>query len=408
MRAFKRGDIHAAVNLLARATDLIPAGQEQRRDLACEYAVALEASQDSEHAVAVLTDLIRASSSDARATARARIELANIEVRRGDSTADALLDAVDRGIPIFEQVADHRSLGRAWLLAGWIRGGYRGDHVAWADAARQAVEQYRAAGWPTATCLGQIGAALYWGPAPVDRAVEQIRSHLDRGDGDRVGRAYLKSFLGGLVAQAGSFDEGRSLVAEARAVLDDLGLRAAALTSCAGLLGDIELLAGDNRAAATLLRELCEELDRAQSHDELASSASELAEALLGEGQDAESEEWTIVAERNAAADDVHAQMMWRSVRAKVLARRGEVGQAILLAEAAVMLAGSTDWLNGRARAHSDLGDVLQLAGRAPEAARSYSRAATLYEQKGNVVGSMRVRGMEAALARVRADPRPA
>ena len=71
------------------------------------------------------------------------------------------------------------------------------------------------------------------------------------------------------------------------------------------------------------------------SHDELASRASDLAEALLGQGLDAESEEWTIVAERNAAEDDVHAQMMWRSVRAKVLARRGEIGQAIPLAEAA-------------------------------------------------------------------------
>ena len=266
--------------------------------------------------------------------ARARLELANIEVHRG-GTADALLDAVDRGIPIFEHVGDHRSLGRAWLLAGWIRGGYRGDHRAWADAAMQAVEQYRAAGWPTATCLGQIGAALYWGPSPVDEAVDRIRGHLDGRDSDRAGTAYLQSFLGGLVAQTGRFDEGRALVASARAVLDDLGLRAAALTSCVGLLGDIELLAGDNRSAEILLRDLCAELDRAHGHDELASRASDLAEALLGQGLDAESEEWTIVAERNAAGDDVHAQMMWRSVRAKVLARRGKVGQAVPLAEAA-------------------------------------------------------------------------
>ena len=407
VRAFKRGDIHAAVSLLGRATDLIPADQEQRRDLACEYALALEASQDSEGAVAVLTDLMRASRSDTRMMARARVELANIEVHRG-GTADALLDAVDRGIPIFEHVADHRSLGRAWLLAGWIRGGHRGDHRAWADAALQAVEQYRAAGWPTATCLGQIGAALYWGPAPVDQAVGRIRGYLDGRDPDRAGTAYLRSFLGGLVAQTGRFDEGRALVASARAVLDDLGLRAAALTSCVGLLSDIELLAGDNRSAEVLLRDLCGELDRAQSHDELASRAGDLAEALLGQGLDVESEEWTIVAERIAAEDDVHAQMMWRSVRAKVLARRGEVGQAVPLAEAAAMLAGSTDGLNARAKVESDLGDVLQVAGRASEAARAFTRAAALYEQKGNVVGATRVRGMEEALALARADPRPA
>ena len=408
MRAFKRGDIHAAVSLLGRATDLIPADHEQRRDLACEYAVALEAAQNSEHAVAVLTDLLRASASDARAMARARIELANIEVRRGDGTADALLDAVDRGIPLFEQVADHRSLGRALLLAGWIRGGHRGDHLAWTDAAMEAIHQYRAAGWPTATCLGQIGAALYWGPASVGRAVGLIRGHLDRRDGDRVGRAYLRSFLGGLVAQTGSFDEGRALVVSARAVLDDLGLRAAALTSCVGLLGDIELLAGDHRSAELLLRDLCEGLDRARARDELASRASELAEALLGQGQDSESEEWTIVAERNAAADDVHAQMMWRSVRAKVMAFRGDVGQAIPLAEAAARLAASTDGLNAHAKVESNLGDVLEAAGRPSEAARARARAASLYERKGNVVGAARMRGTGDALAHARADPRPA
>ena len=167
-------------------------------------------------------------------------------------------------IPIFEHVGDHRSLGRAWLLAGWIRGGHLGDHRAWTDAAMEAVEQYRAAGWPTATCLGQIGASLYWGPSPVDQAVDRIRGHLDGRDFDRAGTAYLQSFLGGLVAQTGRFDEGRALVASARAVLDDLGLRAAALTSCVVLLGDIELLAGDHRSAEVLLRDLCAELDRAQ------------------------------------------------------------------------------------------------------------------------------------------------
>jgi len=406
MRALKRGDIPAAVTLLERATDLVPAEQEQSRELACEYALALEASQDSDRAVEVLTALVRASPSDARTTARARIELANIQVYRG-GTAGALLDAVDKGIPIFEHVADRRSLGRAWLLAGWISGGHRGDHRAWADAALRAVEEYRAAGWPTATCLGQIGAALYWGPAPVDRAVDLIRGQLDGHDPDRAGAAYLRSFLGGLVAQSGRFDEGRALVASARAVLDDLGLRAAALTSCVGLLGDIELLAGDNRSAEVLLRGLCEELARAHGHAELASRASDLAEALLGQDLDAESEEWTIVAEHNAAEDDVHAQMMWRSVRAKILARRAEFGQAIPLAEAAALLAASTDGLNARARVESDLGDVLRLAGRTADAAGALTRAAAVYEEKGNVVGAMRARVLGEDLVLGRAGPRP-
>ena len=154
------------------------------------------------------------------------------------------------------------------------------------------------------------------------------------------------------------------------------------------MLADIELLVGDHRAAELLLRDLCEGLDRAKAHDELASRASDLAEALLGQGQDVESEEWTVVAERNAAEDDVHAQMMWRSVRAKVLAR----------------LAAPTDGLNAHAKGEGALGEVLQAAGRASEAAGAFARAAALYERKGNVVGAARMRE---ELAQARADPRP-
>ena len=393
VRAFKRGDIPAAVSLLGRATDLIPADQEQSsgprvrvrtraRGITGFGGVRSQSSPIWCGPHAAIRARWRAPASNWR-TSRF-IEVARPMRCWTQSTGESRSSSTS---------ADHRSLGRAWLLAGWIRGGHRGDHRAWADAALQAVEQYRAAGWPTATCLGQIGAALYWGPSPVDQAVGRIRGYLDGRDPDRAGTAYVRSFLGGLVAQTGRFDEGRALVASARAVLDDLGLRAAALTSCVGLLSDIELLAGDNRSAEVLLRDLCGELDRAQSHDELASRAGDLAEALLGQGLDVESEEWTIVAERIAAEDDVHAQMTWRSVRAKVLAHRGEVGQAVPLAEAAAMLAGSTDGLNARAKVESDLGDVLQVAGRASEAARAFTRAAALYERKGNIVGATRVRG---------------
>jgi hypothetical protein len=100
--------------------------------------------------------------------------------------------------------------------------------------------------------------------------------------------------------------------------------------------------------------------------------------------------------------------MMWRAVRAKVLASRGDVEQAVPLAEAAARLAAPTDGLNAHAKVEGDLGDVLQAAGRASEAARALARAAALYEQKGNVVGAARMRGLGEGLARARSDPRPA
>jgi DNA-binding SARP family transcriptional activator len=410
MRAFERGDMHAAVSLLGRATGLLPAGAEQRRDLLCDYALALDALQESERAVEVLTGLLDESREpwDARTGARARMELELIRFRNeSGASGDALLEAVEQGIPIFEPLGDHRSVGRAWLLAGWTRGGHRGDHAAWAAAAERALESYRATGWPVTTCLGELAAALYWGPAPVPRAIERVRALGTEFGSNRAGVAYLEAFLGGLVAQGGDVEEGRRLLLSARAALEDLGLRAAALRYAAAVLGEIELLAGEPAAAEAVLRPLCAELEHTLDIAELASRASDLAEALLAQGLDAEAEQWTHVAERHAASDDVIAQMTWRPPRARVLARRGEHQAAEQLARAAMRLAEATDWLNGQAHLEASLGDVLRLAGRADEAAAAYARAAALYERKGNVLGAASVQAVldDEALVREAAGP---
>ena len=58
---------------------------------------------------------------------------------------------------------------------------------------------------------------------------------------DLPGTAYLRAFLGGLVAQRQEFDRARELVDSARTTLEDLGLRAATDTYCTPVLGEIEL-----------------------------------------------------------------------------------------------------------------------------------------------------------------------
>jgi hypothetical protein len=82
--------------------------------------------------------------------------------------------------------------------------------------------------------------------------------------------------------------------------------------------------------------------------------------------------------------------MMWRRVRGKVLARRGELEEGERLAREAVALGAETDLLNGHAAALVDLADVLELAGQ--DARPELERALALYEQKGNLVMAERTR----------------
>jgi tetratricopeptide (TPR) repeat protein len=79
---------------------------------------------------------------------------------------------------------------------------------------------------------------------------------------------------------------------------------------------------------------------------------------------------------------------LWRSARAKVLARDGNADKALQLAREAVAIIAETDWLNLRGDALLDLAEVLDLAGKPDEAAPRIAEALHLYEQKGNIVAA--------------------
>ena len=84
--------------------------------------------------------------------------------------------------------------------------------------------------------------------------------------------------------------------------------------------------------------------------------------------------------------------MIWRQVRAKVLARRGEHAEAERLAREAVAIGEGTDSLVGQGDANADLAEVLLLAGKRDEAATALRRALERYERKGHVVLAERMR----------------
>jgi DNA-binding SARP family transcriptional activator len=401
VRALRRGDVPAASHLLERAISLLPAQHPLRRELLCELGLVRIAAHDADAALDALAGAIALATDagDRRIDARARIELAYIRLRaEAGTTADELLEETVKGIPLFERAGDRRALGRAWLLTGFVQGGHRGDHTAWLAAAERALEHYKAARWPTSTCVGEIAAALYWGPTPVEDAVGKCELLLCDESLDLPGTAYVQTFLAGLLAQRQQFRDARQLAAASQATLDELGLRAAVQTYCAPVSAEIELLAGDPSRAERVLRSLCEQLEYAKDFSHLASRAGDLAEALADQHLIEQADEWTRVAEEHAASDDLNAQLLWRPIRARVSAHRGELDDAERLALEGVALADSTDDLNRRARARRELAEVLRLAGKQREASAASQHAIELYEQKGNLAGAARVRSSQVGI----------
>jgi hypothetical protein len=121
-------------------------------------------------------------------------------------------------------------------------------------------------------------------------------------------------------------------------------------------------------------------------------ASGQLAESLYELGRVEEAKGWTETAEGLSTKDDVGSQMVWRQVRAKVLACEGAHGEAERHARDAVSLAQQTDMLNWQGRALADLAAVLVIAGRPEHAAVELDRAIAVFERKGNVVAEAKAR----------------
>jgi Flp pilus assembly protein TadD len=153
----------------------------------------------------------------------------------------------------------------------------------------------------------------------------------------------------------------------------------------------LELRAGDAAAAEAQLRPAHEHLKAIGEKGARCGVAAILAEALYQQNRLDEAEEFTRVSEDAAATDDVIAQVWWRGVRAKVLARRGDTSSAVRLARQAVELSEPSDLSVMKGQAYEALGETLGLVGEADEARTAYEQAVALFEQKGDVVDAGRV-----------------
>jgi DNA-binding SARP family transcriptional activator len=397
--AARRGDAPAAVNLLGRAIGLLPELDPFRLELLCELGVARRAVGELREAAETLSRAGAEASTagDERAAARARLELANVRLlgEPGDRAGE-VVDAARAAIPVFEAAGDERGLARAWRLIAYVEGAMRCRYGPSAEAAERALAHALRSGWSTATFVGEVAVALHYGPTPVPAAVERCRSlqrHADPG-----GEAMVCVSLAGLEAMRGRFAVARRLLDRGCALLEEIGQAAVAHAMAGDVAGEIELLAGDPAAAERGFRESYDALVPIGDRAYLATRAAQLAEAVALCGRRDEALEWSRVAEREADRDDVPTQLLWRTVRARLLAAAGDAGAAETLAREAVALADGTDALGQRGKVALALADVLRAGGRLDEAAAAAGQALAHFEQKGHTVGVNRARAFLAGL----------
>jgi class 3 adenylate cyclase/tetratricopeptide (TPR) repeat protein len=397
-RAFARGDMPAAANLLERATALLPSDDRRCLNLLPSLGRALQERGQWERAEAVLSRAVEVGreAGERAVAADASVALSYVRLHRDPQAShEKIRLELNDAMRVFEELHDQGGMARALGVGGALRL-FQGDTAGAIDelegAARHAHEAGDAA--QEAESLRFTLVATLRGATPVALALERVEAVVRRARGHRRLELAILETRAHLQAMRGNFDAARALITDAESIARELGLETILAANVLRSAGSIELLAGDFAAAERALRPACEALERMRDWAHFASVAPIFADSLYAQGRGNEAEPFVELAASWTLADDMDAQIGLRRVRAKLLAQQGRFEEAERFAREATELGGRTDYLDLRATALADLSEVLRLAGRPQEAAVVLEEAIPLLEEKGNVVAAETLRGL--------------
>jgi predicted ATPase/DNA-binding SARP family transcriptional activator len=400
-----RGFYHEGHSWLERALAAVASDGGQRADLLRLLGWVAYVAGDLERASAVFAEGRRVAEAVGLAAAAARIGVVQAEIGRlvTGITPEAFADC-EAAIAVLEAAGDLAGLADAWTVLGKMRlfagvGPPGRDEEALERAIDYAQRSRNRRAEMESTIYLML--ALIMLRIPVDDAVGRAERALTAARGDPWDEAAIWQGLAPLCALAGRFAEARAGLARSRALYANSGAGFwwAIGAWAAGL---IEMLAGDVAAAERELRGGYEALLAMGEQAFRASVAAMLAEALYAQGRLAEARYLADEAQEIAVSGDFSAQVEWRTISVKLLARHGQFAAARDLADQALAMlqlpAHTLHW----AEVLVAKAEVLELAGAGAEAQDCLRQALALYTERRAVPLAERTR---ATLARVGAQP---
>jgi len=394
-RARARGDMPAAASLLRRASVLAPNVPARPRWLlhAGEALGEMGAFMTADEVLTSAAEQARAGGDVATAaTATVVAQMWRYLANPEDARAEEVAAAGRAAISLLEQLEAHEGLARAWKLMMYVHF-LEGRFSPAEECVTHAVHHAELAGDRVfeVRLLSALASCLVYSVTPVAEALARCGELLERGAGDRRTEAMTLAAMSHLEAMRGDAEAAREHYQRSRAMLTDLGFTlSAAITSLHS--GPAEMLAGEMERAETELRADYETLQAMGDTGYAPTVAALLAEVLHDEGRDEEATKLAEACREKASPHDVGAQYQWRSIRARLLAAEGLVAEAEELARESVRLIRTTDQPDVQGQALAGLAEVLETAGRGPEAEAALLEAVALFEAKGNAVSAARSR----------------
>jgi class 3 adenylate cyclase/tetratricopeptide (TPR) repeat protein len=399
-RAFARGDMPAAANLLRRAAVLLPERDPSRLEIIPDLGEALLEVGEFPWAEVFLEEAIDARhEGDGLGPALPELLLLRLKAQAGSAErwSERLVEEASRMIEQSNGHGDDATLGIIWRLLAWAHG-TSGRYGLATTAAERAMKHARHAndGRQIRLAAGYYALAALHGPTPVPEAIQRCEEIASEAQGDRRTQGVVTSTLAVLLAMRGEFDRARRLAGEAQGLLADLGPTVVGASTSLETAW-VERLAGDLSAAERELRRDYASLSQLGERYFLSTVAGELARIVYAQGRLDEADQLSRQAQELADDDDIASQTLWRTVQAKVLARNGNRDGALILIGEAVDLLTPTDAVSAQAETLVDLADVLRNSGRRKDADEVLGDAVKLFELKGNLVAVEAVRAPEAA-----------
>jgi predicted ATPase/DNA-binding XRE family transcriptional regulator len=376
-----RGLLQEGREWLERALAQSLADQRLRAGLLRLLGTVLYEAGELNQAEAALADGAEAAAAAGATGERARIQvmLAEIHNDLGGSNAVAL-EECQAATAVLESEGDLQGLAEAWLFAAKLQandGGWSPEQQGYERAiayARQSGNhrvRIQASFW--------LAKELSTLPISADAAIARVERLLHDAGGDRWAEAHLLMVLSVIYGCAGRVADARAALARSRTLFTRFGGRLA-LAQSAIPAGYIELAVADFVAAERCFREGYEAFRVMGERGFRSVLAYQLAEALYAQGRFDEAQQMTEEAESAALPDDLSPRAGWQTVRAKLLARRGQFPEARRLADEAVALLGPTSWPVQKAEALVGKAEVSRLAGDPDDAEHCLRAALALYE----------------------------
>jgi class 3 adenylate cyclase/tetratricopeptide (TPR) repeat protein len=398
-RALARGDAPAAISLLDRAVEVLPADSPDLPKLLCDLGHALSDRGEFARAKAVLSDAKTAA--EARdETALAAIALLRstwLQLLAGGGSVEEAKTKIEESALALERLGHEGGLAEAYSFLGtmlmWT--GRCGDAT---GTLQRSVTLARQAGDDkiASRSLSWLLNNAIWGPMAVEdglllceRVAREARSR------QLQGSASISQ--GVLLAMAGRWEESRAQIHTGRKLLEELGQHVT-LAATRMAVARAELFVGDVAKSEEELRLGYEVLEQMGEKAYLSTVAALLAAALCGQERYDEAERYAGEARRLGAKDDLTTQMYWRVAQAEVLASRGQVEEAFRLVQEAQDVIDPTDYTTDRAAALLSRATVENAAGSRDRARVALEQAVGLFEEKGDVTAAAHTRELIAAM----------